>query len=570
MSVDFSIMDLFRDEVRAHAATLNQGLLELENAPANPQKLEPLMRAAHSIKGAARIVNIDAAVQFAHVMEDAFVAAQEGRIHITPADIDLCLRGTDLLAGLGQVAEEEVAAWSAQHATEIADLKELFRRLAQGQSAPPPTAPAPPPAKPSQPSSRPTLRRSSSSREPVLSGDDPSMTDLFREEVRAASLILSDGLARLDSGPADAALFEEFVQAARAIKGAARIVSVEPVARLGRVLEDLFTAARDGSHPSAAVLCDPLAEALALLASAIQMTEEDQSHWFAERAPVMQELCERLEELGRRPSAAVPVLAEPRPGSTPSISPAPEPSAVPVAEVTTPVAAGEKTNGEAVVRVTAQSLNRLMGLAGESLVQARWLEPFSTALFKLKQQHGHLASLLDNLKQALGDGRQADQIETLLADASRQSTLCREVLIERLSEFQDHAAQAEDLNTRLYREVIASRMRPFADGTAGFPRLVRDMARQLNKPVRLLIEGQSTEVDRDILEKLEAPLTHLLRNAMDHGIEPVEQRARRGNRKPASCGSRRGTGPGAWSSPSPMTAAASTWNDCGTRSSNVI
>ena len=126
-----------------------------------------------------------------------------------------------------------------------------------------------------------------------------------------------------------------------------------------------------------------------------------------------------------------------------------------------------------MVRVTAQSLNRLMGLAGESLVQARWLEPFSTALFKLKQQHGHLAGLLDNLTQALRDGRQADQIETLLTDAGGQSALCREVLTERIREFQDHAAQAEDLNTRLYREVIASRMRPFADGTAGFPRLVR-------------------------------------------------------------------------------------------------
>src|SRR5580693_1383700 len=119
---NFSMMDLFREEVRAHAATLNQGLLDLENAPANPQKLEPLMRAAHSIKGAARIVNIDAAVQLAHVMEDAFVAAQEGRIRITPDDIDVLLRGADLLAGLGQLAEEEIAGWSTQHAAQIADL----------------------------------------------------------------------------------------------------------------------------------------------------------------------------------------------------------------------------------------------------------------------------------------------------------------------------------------------------------------------------------------------------------------------------------------------------------------
>src|SRR5438067_9817704 len=100
-----------------------------------------------------------------------------------------------------------------------------------------------------------------------------------------------------------------------------------------------------------------------------------------------------------------------------------------------------------------------------------------------------------------------------------------------MGEFEDHAAAAEDLNTRLYREVIVSRMRPFADGAHGFPRLVRDMARTLDKQVKLDIEGQTTEVDRDILERLEAPLTHLLRNAVDHGLEPPEARAAAG--KPA-------------------------------------
>src|SRR5262249_51397768 len=107
----FSMMDLFREEVRAHSATLNLGLIDLEKAPANPQVLEPLMRAAHSIKGAARIVNIDAGVQLAHAMEDVFVAAQEGRIRIGPADVDVLLRGADVLAELSKVGEEDMASW---------------------------------------------------------------------------------------------------------------------------------------------------------------------------------------------------------------------------------------------------------------------------------------------------------------------------------------------------------------------------------------------------------------------------------------------------------------------------
>ena len=74
-------------------------------------------------------------------------------------------------------------------------------------------------------------------------------------------------------------------------------------------------------------------------------------------------------------------------------------------------------------------------------------------------------------------------------------------------------------------------MRPFGDGTRRFPRMVRDLARALDKDVRLEIVGQNTQVDRDILERLETPLAHLLRNAVDHGCETREQRQRAG--KPA-------------------------------------
>src|SRR6516225_10129123 len=96
-AASFSMMDLFREEVRAHTASLNAGLLELEGDPGNSQRIEPLMRAAHSIKGAARIVGIEPAVRLAHALEDAMVAAQHGRVRPGAADIDLCLRAVDTL-----------------------------------------------------------------------------------------------------------------------------------------------------------------------------------------------------------------------------------------------------------------------------------------------------------------------------------------------------------------------------------------------------------------------------------------------------------------------------------------
>lgn len=380
MSDAFSLMELFREEARSHAATLNQGLLELETDAANPQRLEPLMRAAHSIKGAARIVGIDLAVHLAHALEDAFVAAQQGKIRIGSGDIDVLLRGADLLAGLSDVAEEGLTAWAASKEAEIGELSMLIQGISQGLS-------------------------------PAPNADGP-------------------------------------------------------------ISEPVNTVAPPVPLPPPCVE-PPLAVA-----------------------------------------AVVPVK-----------------ETLPAAPTATSIPA---ESAEAVVRVTAQSLNRLMSLAGESLVQARWLQPFATSLLKLKKHQDHLAALLDNLALAQAAGRRGDDVPVMggIDEARRQAALCRQVLTERIGEFEDHAAQAEDHNSRLYREVIVSRMRPFADGAQGFPRMVRDLARRLNKQVRLDIIGPSTEVDRDILEKLEAPLTHLLRNAVDHGIEPSEQRLAAG--KPES------------------------------------
>jgi two-component system sensor histidine kinase and response regulator WspE len=104
-SVDPMLLDLFRAELETHLPALNEGLLALEKSGSQPERLEALMRAAHSIKGAARIVGLDKVVQVAHAMEDCFVAAQEGRIVLSGEAIDILLRGVDVLTRLGTSAE---------------------------------------------------------------------------------------------------------------------------------------------------------------------------------------------------------------------------------------------------------------------------------------------------------------------------------------------------------------------------------------------------------------------------------------------------------------------------------
>ena len=107
------LLELFRDEVRSHCATLAEGLVALEQEPRNPTLIEPLMRAAHSIKGAARIVRVELAVQLAHIMEDVLVAAQNGKLLLEPSHIDLLLTASDGLQQIGEATSQDYSAWLA-------------------------------------------------------------------------------------------------------------------------------------------------------------------------------------------------------------------------------------------------------------------------------------------------------------------------------------------------------------------------------------------------------------------------------------------------------------------------
>jgi len=181
-----------------------------------------------------------------------------------------------------------------------------------------------------------------------------------------------------------------------------------------------------------------------------------------------------------------------------------------------------------VVRVTAENLNRIMGLAGESLVEANWLQPFADSFTALKSRQLELARLLETVHTTLANTPINSESQQVLDTARRKAQECREMLTDRLGELELYARRTTNLSDRLYREVIASHMRPFVDGVQSFPRMVRDLARGLNKQVKLEIVGQSTPVDRDILKKLEAPLTHMIRNAIDHGVEPPQERVAAG------------------------------------------
>lgn len=108
---DSSMLEIFRAEVETHVESLTSGILALERDPGDTSHIDEMMRGAHSIKGAARIVGIDPAVRVAHVMEDSFVAAQNGKLTLRPEHVDVLLRGVDMLNRIGNASQTSGIDW---------------------------------------------------------------------------------------------------------------------------------------------------------------------------------------------------------------------------------------------------------------------------------------------------------------------------------------------------------------------------------------------------------------------------------------------------------------------------
>ena len=348
-----------------------------------------------------------------------------------------------------------------------------------------------------------------------------SLLELFHQEAENQTLVLTQGLLALEREPADAGTLEALMRAAHSLKGAARIVGLEAAVLVTHAMEDCFVAAQKGAILLTPAAVDVLLKGVDLFNRIAQTPAENVAIWKNESAPEIEELVVSVRAItrGEMPPEKTP--------SAPVSSPAPEPVAEP-APHNKPVPAAAVKPDDRVLRVAATNLNRLLGLAGEALVESRWLSPYAESLLRLKRQQTKLSETLEALRELLAGQSSREQTLARLAEAQQQSAACIRTLGDRHGELELYTRRSASLSHRLYREVLASRMRPFADGIQGFQRMVRDLARQLGKEVELQISGEATPVDREVLERLEAPLTHLLRNAVDHGLETPQERLQAG------------------------------------------
>jgi two-component system sensor histidine kinase and response regulator WspE len=359
---------------------------------------------------------------------------------------------------------------------------------------------------------------------------DLSMLELFRMEVETQSTVLTEGLLGLEGDADSTPHLEELMRAAHSLKGAARIVGRQAAVRVAHAMEDCFVAAQAKTHIISGELIDTLLAGVDLLNRMAGVSDDILGSWEAAQQKEIEAFLVSLSSLAEAVGRPIQVSVDPQRVSPEEAPPAAlqlAPESIP--EATPPPENATKTVGpDRVLRVTADNLNSLMGLAGEALVASRWLDGFATDLLGLKRLQHQLGQTLEGLREFFPAVASNDRTSRQLIELRDRAASCQRSLADRLADLELFDRRFVNFSARLYHEVLDCRMRPFAEGIHGFRRMVRDVAHSLGKAVRLDVKGEATPVDRDILERLKAPLGHLLRNAIDHGIEAPNERKSQG------------------------------------------
>jgi len=526
------MLELFCIDAQDSLATLRQSLLQLRSEPNNADALKQSDVALTSIKGASKIASLDIIFDITKNMEGIIAAVTQGKIVLNSAIIDAFDSVILLVLDVITAADTDLIVWFQENENKFSAVTSVLESAIQSDNGPEII-----PGSKSEIKSE--LEQNIKADKFVKTNEslaDFSMLELYRMEAESQTSKLSNGLMELENNPNNADILEALMRAAHSIKGAARMVGIDSSVRIAHLMEDVFVAAQQGNFTLQADDMDILLACVDILVNIADATLKDYDSWLLSYKNNLDEICVALstilQQQPRQKLSFDTLLTENTVVSNKTDDNISDESKALIQPdlLTDKIDYGKKTTDN-VVRVTAESLNRLQGLAGEALVESRWLGRYSESLLQVKKRQTELVIVLDHLREQLFDVKSNEVVDDAMRHAQVKANECRELLSSRLLDLESYDRRSSNLSRRLHQDVLQARMRPFADGVQGFQRLVRELGRSLDKDIKLDIIGMDTQVDRDILDKLQAPLNHMIRNAVDHGIETANERTAMG--KPA-------------------------------------
>ena len=374
------------------------------------------------------------------------------------------------------------------------------------------------------------------------------LREAFAIEAEEHLQAVTAGLLELEQAPPAPRrqeVIETVFRDAHSLKGAARAVSRGDIESLCQALESIFAQWKKKAPPAAPETFDLLNRAIDLLARLLRLP--DTATGAAERT----EITDMVRQLGGTPAPAgtVPPPAAPAPTPAPAPAatvpppappaPAPRPSAVAAPEPE-PAAPAEPEGPQlgGAVRVRMVKLDTLLRRAEEMIAVKLSASRHAAELHALGGVLGAWRKEWGKVRDLTHPGLAGQSPEALarLAGFLEWNQSYMFSTEKRLTALADAAAQHERTAGTLIDDLLTDAKRllmlPFATLLDVFPKLVRDLARAQDKEIALRLEGRDVEIDKRILHEMKDPLLHLVRNAIDHGLEAPA--ARRAAHKPAA------------------------------------
>lgn len=357
---------------------------------------------------------------------------------------------------------------------------------------------------------------------------------------------LNKDLLKLEADPADEEAMAEIVRAAHTIKGAAKMMGAEEVAVLAHKLEDLLGEVEGGRVKLDSGLCDDLFASFDGLDNLLK-TCAGQTAKPVDAAGLVASL-QRYAGDGKPEKVKPPVE-----GKSPLSSPVkardlakPDKKAVeegaknapakldkptPAAKPTLASKPATASKPEETIRIAAGKLDDLANLTGELVISQIRQKERGQNIRLLVDAYREQELAIRNLIETMNRLKLTDEYFSEIARLDASRSMMDSGLQTLRRGWREDAAQFEMLVNQLKQEVLGARMVPVSTLFDSFSRPVRDLARQFKKEVELSITGGETELDRRMIEVMHDPMIHMIRNAVDHGIEDPDSRKK--TRKPA-------------------------------------
>ncbi len=375
----------------------------------------------------------------------------------------------------------------------------------------------------------------------------------FQEEATDLLQRLNEGIISLEADPSNRPLIDQWLRDAHTLKGSSRMVGLMEVSDVAHRMEDVMVKVRDGEMAYTADMTDTFFEAL----DTVLFLAEHAGKESAAEAD-FEGVTSRLAALaaGGAPAAAAVAARgdEPQPTrlQTPVSTAEPlqagalpdehddQPDDESACDARTPGTRQEAQREEKLtsreqttVRIRTTQVDRLLNLVSEVVI----------AQIKAGQRVRDLRASAARSTEALQTWARVKTLLTMLAEDQSAALdvdirALDEVLLSQRTElamlakdYADDTSRTSTVVGDLQEQAMELRMLPVSTVFNTFPRAMRDLARQYRKDVDLVIEGGDTELDKKVLEEINDPLVHIMRNAVDHGIEPSAERVAAG--KPA-------------------------------------